>query len=60
VTLIHFHTSELTVPTVMVFIFTFAVFGGSGKAHPFPIWAGNPDTSVHNLDYCMVNQANGG
>ncbi|KIW33917.1 OPT family small oligopeptide transporter [Cladophialophora immunda] len=45
---------------VMVFIFTFAVFGGSGKAHPFPTWAGNPDTSVHNVDYCMVNPANGG
>jgi len=45
---------------VMVFIFTFAVFGGSGKSHPFPTWAGNPDTSVHNVDYCMVNPANGG
>lgn len=40
---------------VLVFIFTFAVFGGSGTAHPFPIWAGNPDTSIHNLDYCMVD-----
>ena len=38
-----------------VFILTFAVFGGSGKSRPFPIWAGNPDTSVHNLDYCAVN-----
>lgn len=25
---------------VMVFILTFAVFGGSGKARPFPHWAG--------------------
>lgn len=42
---------------VLVFIFTFAVFGGSGKAVPFPTWAGNPDTDVHNLDYCAVNPA---
>ncbi|KAF2096568.1 OPT superfamily oligopeptide transporter [Rhizodiscina lignyota] len=42
---------------VMVFILTFAVFGGSGNAHSFPTWAGNPDTSVHNLDYCMVDPA---
>ncbi|THW83937.1 OPT superfamily oligopeptide transporter [Aureobasidium pullulans] len=45
---------------VMVFILTFAVAGGSGKAHPFPTWAGNPDLSVHNADYCMVNPANNG
>lgn len=24
------------------------------------IWAGNPDTTIHNLDYCMVNAANNG
>ncbi|KAK0108791.1 hypothetical protein ONS96_002636 [Cadophora gregata f. sp. sojae] len=42
---------------VMVFILTFAVFGGSGTARPFPTWAGNPDTSIHNLDYCKVNTA---
>jgi len=42
---------------VMVFILTFAVFGGSGTARPFPTWAGNPDTSLHNLDYCKVNTA---
>lgn len=42
---------------VLVFILTFAVFGGSGKSRPFPTWTGNPDTSVHNLDYCMVNPA---
>jgi len=45
---------------VMVFILTFAVFGGSGTARPFPIWAGNPDPKKHNLDYCMVNQAEAG
>jgi hypothetical protein len=45
---------------VMVFILTFAVAGGSGKARPFPTWAGNPDLSVHNADYCMVNPANNG
>ncbi|KAF2768319.1 OPT superfamily oligopeptide transporter [Teratosphaeria nubilosa] len=45
---------------VLVFIFTFAVFGGSGKAVSFPTWAGNPDTSTHNIDYCMVNAANNG
>jgi hypothetical protein len=45
---------------VLVFILTFAVFGGSGKARPFPTWAGNPDTDVHNLDYCMVNPATSG
>ncbi|EST04618.1 Oligopeptide transporter, OPT superfamily [Kalmanozyma brasiliensis GHG001] len=39
----------------LVFILTFAVFGGSGKDRPFPNWAGNPDTSVHNLDYCAVS-----
>ncbi|KAI9833358.1 MAG: hypothetical protein M1819_003753 [Sarea resinae] len=45
---------------VLVFILTFAVFGGSGKERPFPTWAGNPDADVHNIDYCMVNPANGG
>ena len=39
----------------LVFILTFAVFGGSGKSHPFPTWAGNPSASVHNLDYCAVS-----
>ncbi|KAI5238830.1 OPT superfamily oligopeptide transporter [Aureobasidium subglaciale] len=42
---------------VLVFILTFAVFGGNGKSRPFPTWAGNPDTTKHNLDYCMVNPA---
>ncbi|KAI4736202.1 OPT superfamily oligopeptide transporter [Aureobasidium sp. EXF-12298] len=45
---------------VLVFILTFAVFGGSGKARPFPTWAGNPDTTIHNLDYCMVNPGTSG
>lgn len=44
---------------VLVFIFTFAVFGGSGKAVPFPTWAGNP-SGTHNIDYCLVNPANNG
>jgi hypothetical protein len=43
----------------LVFILTFAVFGGSGVSRPFPTWAGNPDTDLHNLDYCMVNPASG-
>ncbi|OJJ43612.1 hypothetical protein ASPZODRAFT_154463 [Penicilliopsis zonata CBS 506.65] len=42
---------------ICVFILTFAVFGGSGVAHNFPYWAGNPNTDIHNLDYCKVNQA---
>ncbi|CAK1365402.1 unnamed protein product [Cercospora beticola] len=45
---------------VMVFVLTFAVAGGSGTAHPFPTWWGNPDPSVHNSDRCMVNPANNG
>ncbi|KAK5707027.1 hypothetical protein LTR17_021063 [Elasticomyces elasticus] len=45
---------------VLVFILTFAVAGGSGKEVPFPTWAGNPDRSVRNVDYCMLNVANNG
>ncbi|KAK5991876.1 Sexual differentiation process isp4-like protein [Cladobotryum mycophilum] len=37
---------------VMVFIATFAVFGGSGKAVDFPTWAGN---HPNNLDYCKFS-----
>lgn len=37
----------------IVFVLTFAVFGGSGKARPFPTWAGNPSADTHNLDYCQ-------
>ncbi|KAF7718427.1 Uncharacterized protein PECH_005906 [Penicillium ucsense] len=40
---------------VMVFLATFAVFGGSGKAVPFPTWAGN---LANNFDRCKYN-ANG-
>lgn len=35
---------------VMVFIWSFAVGGASGKTTPFPIWALNPKG---NPDYCM-------
>ncbi|PWY87384.1 OPT superfamily oligopeptide transporter [Aspergillus heteromorphus CBS 117.55] len=42
---------------ICVFILTFAVFGGSGTEHPFPTWTGNPNTDIHNLDYCKVNPA---
>ncbi|KAF7799677.1 hypothetical protein EIP86_010917 [Pleurotus ostreatoroseus] len=34
---------------VMVFVWTFAVGGGSGKVTPFPTWALNP---TGNPDYC--------
>ncbi|KAF4614385.1 hypothetical protein G7Y89_g15352 [Cudoniella acicularis] len=46
---------------VLVFIFSFAVFGGSGAAHNFPVWAGNNGGvgNSKNLDYCMYNPANG-
>lgn len=39
----------------MVFILTFAVAGGSGTAHPFPEWAGNPNLKYKNADLCMKN-----
>ncbi|KAJ7874394.1 OPT oligopeptide transporter [Mycena leptocephala] len=35
--------------SVMIFVYTFAVGGGSGKVVPFPNWALNP---VGNPDYC--------
>jgi hypothetical protein len=46
---------------VLVFILSFAVFGGSGKAHDFPTWAGNNGgvANSKNIDYCMYNPANG-
>ncbi|KAH6672407.1 OPT oligopeptide transporter protein-domain-containing protein [Halenospora varia] len=46
---------------VLVFIFSFAVFGGSGKAHNFPTWAGNNGgfSADKNIDFCMYNPANG-
>lgn len=37
---------------VMVFLATFAVFGGSGNSVAFPAWAGN---RVNNYDYCLYN-----
>ncbi len=40
---------------VMIFILSFAVFGASGAARPFPAWAGNPATG--NVDYCNGNGA---
>jgi len=45
---------------VLVFILSFAVFGGSGKAHNFPIWGGNNGgvDASKNVDYCMYNPAN--
>lgn len=38
---------------VIVFILSFAVFGGSGKARDFPIWAGNNGGLAQNknVDY---------
>lgn len=39
---------------VCSFILNFAVFGASGTEHPFPIWAGNPDTSLVSTDYCLI------
>lgn len=44
-----------------LFILSFAVFGGSGKAHDFPIWRGNNGgfAESKNVDYCMYNPANG-
>jgi len=45
---------------VLVFILSFAVFGGSGKEHNFPLWAGNNGGFAHNknVDFCMYNPAN--
>ncbi|KAJ7574141.1 OPT oligopeptide transporter [Mycena floridula] len=36
--------------SVMIFVYTFAVGGGSGKVIPFPTWALNPEG---NPDYCL-------
>jgi hypothetical protein len=46
---------------VIVFILSFAVFGGGGQAHDFPVWGGNNGGvgNNKNLDYCMFNPANG-
>ncbi|KAH8093252.1 oligopeptide transporter [Cristinia sonorae] len=40
---------------VLVFILSFAVFGASGAAKPFPAWVGNP--AQGNVDYCNGNGA---
>ena len=42
---------------VLVFIFTFALFGGAGKAVEFPPYWGNNFQSG-NFDYCMQDPAN--
>jgi hypothetical protein len=42
---------------VLVFILTFAVFGGGGKSVPFPPYWGN-NKQKGNYDYCMVDPAN--
>ena len=46
---------------VIVFILSFAVFGGGGQAVLFPLWAGNNGgySQGKNVDYCMFNPANG-
>jgi len=45
---------------VMVFIMSFAFFGASGKAVPFPDYWGNnfQSSGTSNYDYCMRNPAN--
>ncbi|KZF24856.1 peptide transporter MTD1 [Xylona heveae TC161] len=35
---------------IVIFILSFAVFGASGKEHPFPTWWGNPNG---NPDHCQ-------
>lgn len=45
---------------ICIFILAFAVQGAAGVSYPFPIWAGNPDPTKHNPDYCMVNTATSG
>ncbi|KAK4631100.1 Oligopeptide transporter 4 [Fulvia fulva] len=35
---------------IVVFVLSFAVFGASGKSHPFPTWWGNPSG---NPDHCL-------
>ncbi|SCZ88962.1 BZ3500_MvSof-1268-A1-R1_Chr1-1g00858 [Microbotryum saponariae] len=39
----------------MVFIATFALFGGSGKAVTMPTWALNPDSSRYNFGECKAS-----
>ncbi|SCV71209.1 BQ2448_2797 [Microbotryum intermedium] len=42
----------------MVFIATFALFGGSGKPVVMPTWALNPDSTLHNFGkfYCRPSR----
>jgi OPT family oligopeptide transporter len=35
---------------IVIFVLSFAVFGASGKAYPFPTWWGNP---ASNPDHCL-------
>lgn len=35
---------------LVIFLLSFAVFGASGKSHPFPTWWGNPKG---NPDHCL-------
>lgn len=35
---------------LVIFLLSFAVYGASGKAHPFPTWWGNP---TGNPDHCL-------
>lgn len=42
---------------VIISIMTFALFGASGKAVPFPAYWGNKVDG--NLDYCMMDPASG-
>lgn len=46
---------------VLVFLLSFAVFGGSGKERRFPLWRGNNGGvgSGRNIDYCAFNAGNG-
>jgi len=37
---------------IIVFVLSFAVFGASGTARPFPNWWGNPSLESRNIDYC--------
>jgi branched-subunit amino acid permease len=41
---------------VIVFILTFALFGGAGNVVTFPAYWGN-NFNAGNYDYCMVNPA---
>ena len=44
----------------MLIMYSFAVFGDSGNAVAFPLWAGNNGgfDQSKNVDYCMFNPAN--